>query len=75
MAVQVDIALHRAGDLGAHRLGRLGRVALGALGGFAAAEIAFVEGHFAVAANVHIDASALLLRRLFILPAVEMLAG
>ena len=70
--MQIDIALQLGGQFGT--LGRRGRAVVVPLGdprGVLAADIAFVEHHFAAGADIDIDAPALALGGLVILPRCE----
>ena len=72
MAVQVDIGLHRAADLGTARLDRLA-IDLAARGaarflGLAAADKTFVEHDLAAMRDGNVDLAALRLCRILMLP-------
>jgi len=67
MAMEIDIGSHRIGELGTRRFG-LGRLAPLGPQHFGSAEIAFVENHLAIVPDIGIDAPALALGGLLILP-------
>src|SRR3546814_9860397 len=62
VTVQVEIGLHRRSHLGPGGLDRLRGIAARDALRFLAGQIAFVEGHLAIAADIDIDAPAFALR-------------
>src|SRR3546814_11211172 len=63
VTVQVEIGLHRRSHLGPGGLDRLRGIAARDALRFLAGQIAFVEGHLAIAADIDIDAPAFALGR------------